>query len=99
MSGKKLLLRLPAVYAIAFVLVYLIPEHMHRRGFDKVFMTWRHDPTPQNEEMLRVEQRKNEIIKLAGSAVVALVLVALGTGIYFGTRFAGRKSDGIPDVR
>ena len=79
------------VYAGAFVLVYLIPEHMHRRHFDKVFMTWLHDPTPQNEEMLRVHQRKNEIIKLAGSAVIALILVALRAGIYFSIRFAGRN--------
>jgi hypothetical protein len=99
MSAKKLLLRFLGVYFIAFVLVSLIPQHTHRRDFDKAFVTWLHDPTPQNEEALRVEQRKNEIIMLAVSAVIALVPVALGAGIYFGIRFAGRKSDGIPDVR
>jgi hypothetical protein len=99
MSAKKTLLRFLAVYFIAFVLVYLIPQHTHRRAFDKAFVTFLRDPTPQNEEALRVEQRKNEMITLAVSAVIALVPVALGAGIYFGIRFAGRKSAGIPHVR
>jgi hypothetical protein len=97
MSAKKTLLRFLAVYFIAFVLVYLIPQHTHRRAFDKAFVTFLRDPTPQNEEALRVEQRKNEMITV--SAVIALVPVALGAGIYFGIRFAGRKSAGIPHVR
>ena len=99
MSAKMLLLRFLAAYFIAFVLVCLIPQHTHRGDFDKAFVTWLHDSTPQNEEALRVEQRKNEISMLAVSAVIALVHVALGAGIYFGIRFAGRNSDGISLVR
>ena len=99
MSVKKLILRFLAVYIVAFVLAYLIPQHMHRRDFDKTFTTWLHDPTPQNEEALRREQRKNEIIKLKVSAVIAVVLVGLGAGIYYGIRFAGGKSDKMSHVR
>jgi hypothetical protein len=93
MSVKKTLLRFLAVYVIAFVLVYFVPEHIHRRNFDKALMTWLHEPTSQNEKMLRAEQRKNEIIKLADSAFIALVLVALGAGVYYGIRFVGRRSN------
>jgi ABC-type phosphate transport system permease subunit len=99
MSAKKTLLRFLAIYFIAFVLVYLIPQHIHRRAFDKAFVTFLRDPTPQNEEAFRVEQRKNEIIMLAVSAVIALVPVAMGAGIYLGIRFAQSKSARIPPVR
>jgi hypothetical protein len=91
MNVKKLLLRFLAIYAIAFVLVYLIPEHIHRRDFDRAFEAWLHDGTPRNEAALQVEQHKNEIIKLRDSAVIALVFAALGCGIYFATRFVGDK--------
>ena len=91
MNVKKFLLRFLVIYAIAFVLVYLIPEYIHRRDFDRAFETWLHDRTPQNEAALQVEQHKNEIIKLADSAVIALVFVALGSGIYFAIRFVGDK--------
>jgi hypothetical protein len=85
---------LPAVYVIALVLVNFIPEFIHRRDFDKAFTAWEQDRTPQNEEALRAEQRKNEMIKLADSAFIALALVALGTGIYLTLRFVG-----LPDIR
>ncbi len=91
MRVKKILLRPLAIYAIAFVLVYLIPEHIHRRDFDRAFFAWLKDRTPQNEAALRVEQRKNEIIHRSDSAVIALVLVALGSGIYVVIRFAKYK--------
>ena len=80
-----------AIYAIAFVLVSLIPEYIHRRDFDRAFSAWLKDRTPKNEAALRVEQRKNEIIHLLDSAVIALVLVALGSGIYRVIRFAKYK--------
>ena len=92
-------LRFVLVYAAVFILVYLIPEHIHRRDFDKAFMAWFHDRTPQNEEALRMEQRKNEKIKRSDSVVIALVLMTLGAGIYFGIRFAGGKSDKISHLR
>jgi hypothetical protein len=105
MPARKFLFRFLAIYAAAFVLVYLAPAHIHRRDFDRAFSAWLHDRTPQNEAMLRVEQRKNERIKLADSAVIALALVTIGSSIYFTIRFAHQKlvrrrsEAGIPDVR
>jgi hypothetical protein len=93
MPVRKFLLRFLALYATAFVLVNLIPEHIHRRDFDKAFMAWLHGRTPQNEAALRVEQRKNEIIKLKDSAAISLAFVVLGFGIYFAIRFAGQELD------
>jgi hypothetical protein len=91
MSVKKLLLRFLAIYAIAFVLVYLIPEYIHRRDFDRAFDAWFQDRTPQNEAALQVEQHKNEIIKLTDSTVIALVFAALGSGIYFAISIRRRQ--------
>jgi hypothetical protein len=105
MPARKFLFRFLAIYAAAFFLVYLTPEHIHRRDFDRAFSAWLHERTPQNEATLRVEQRKNERIKLADSAVIALALVTLGSGIYFVIRFAHKKvvrrgsEAGIPFVR
>jgi hypothetical protein len=93
MPAMKFLLRFLAIYATAFILVYLIPEHIHRRDFDRAFITWLHDRTPQNEAMLEAERRKNEIIHIEDSAVIALAFVALGTGIYVAVRFVVRSLD------
>jgi hypothetical protein len=78
MPLRKLILRYLAIYAFAFSLVYLIPEHIHRRDFDKAFVAWLHNRTPQNEALLRTEQYKNEMIKFADTAVIALVHVTIG---------------------
>jgi len=91
MPARKFLFRFLAIYAAAFVLVYLIPEHIHRRDFDRAFSDWLHDRTPQNEATLRVEQHKNERIKLADSSAVALAVVTLGSGVYFVFRFAQKE--------
>jgi hypothetical protein len=91
MLARKFLFRFLAIYAAAFVLVYLVPEHIHRRDFDAAFSAWLRDRTPQNEATLRVEQRKNERIKLADTAVIALALATIGSGIYSVIRFAHKK--------
>src|SRR6266403_6139791 len=93
MPVRKFFLRFLAIYAAAFVLAYLIPEHIHRRDFDRAFFVWLHDRTPQNAAVLRSEQRKNEMIKFADTAVIALVFVTLGAGIYCIGRFVRRKVD------
>ena len=78
----KFLLRFLAIYAATFVLVHLIPEQIHRRDFDRVFFTWWKNRTPENEAALRVEQRKNEIIHLRDSALIAAFVVVIVGGIY-----------------
>jgi hypothetical protein len=91
MGIRKILLRSLAIYPIAFVLGYLIPMSIHRRDFDRAFIAWSKDPTSQNEEGLRVQRRKNEIIHLVDSAVIAFVLVSGGFGIYLVIRSAKYK--------
>ncbi|HEX9222663.1 MAG TPA: hypothetical protein VF860_04980 [Candidatus Acidoferrales bacterium] len=89
----KFLLRFLTICAATFVLVYLIPEHIHRRDFDRAFSAWLHDRTPQNEAVLRSEQRENEMIKLVDTAVIALVFVTLLSGMYNVGRFVLHKVD------
>jgi len=91
MPARRFLSLFLAVYAAAFVLVHLTPEHIHRRNLDKAFSAWLHDRTPQNEVTLGVEQRKNERIELADSALIAGALVTVGSGIYFVIRFTHKK--------
>src|SRR6266403_3120159 len=91
MPVRKFFLRFLAIYAAAFVLAYLIPEHIHRWDFDRAFSVWLHDRTPQNEAVLRSEQHKNEMIKFADTAVIALVFVTLGSGMYYVGRFVLHK--------
>jgi cytochrome c biogenesis protein CcdA len=94
MPVMKFFLRFLVIYSAVFVLAYLIPEFIHRRDFDRAFVAWLHDPAPQNEAVLRNEQRKNEMIKLADTAVIALTFVTLGAGVYFIGRFVRHKVDG-----
>jgi hypothetical protein len=94
MQTKKVLFRFVVFYALALALVYLIPEHIHRRDFDKAFTTWLRDRTPQNEAALEVERRKNEMIHIEDSVVIALAVVVLGSGIYYVPRLVRRKRDG-----
>lgn len=83
MPARKVLSRFLTIYAIVFVLVLcLIPEHLRRMDFDRAFFAWLRDRSPQNETALRGEERKNDLIQLGSHAVIALVFVTLGTGIY-----------------
>jgi hypothetical protein len=93
MRLAKIALRCLAAYAMAFILVCLIPEHIHRQDFDRAFDTWFKNRTPENEAALRAEQYKNEIIHLQDSAVIALVVVVIAGGTYKGVRFVRRLSD------
>jgi hypothetical protein len=92
MRLAKIVLRCLAAYAMASILVSLIPEHTHRRDFDRAFFTWFKNRTPQNEAALRAEQHKNEIIRLQDSAVIALVVVVIAGGTYIMVRFVRRSS-------
>jgi hypothetical protein len=71
------------VYLLLLALFYvLLPNLIHRREFDRAFVLWRKDPTQQNEVLLRVQQRKNVIVKLEISGVVALVLWTASLACY-----------------
>jgi hypothetical protein len=93
MRLAKITLRYLGYYVLVFILVSLIPEHIHRRDFDRAFSTWWKDRTPQNEAALRAEQHKNEIIQLQDSAVIALVVLVVVGGTYKVVCFVRRLSD------
>ena len=82
MRRKKLLIWALAIYAVVFIFVFVVPDLLHRRDFDKAFFAWLHDPTPQNQAMLRHEEFKNDVIRLEFSAVVSLVAVSVVGCIY-----------------
>ena len=80
MRWTKIALRYLAAYALALILVFLIPEHIHRHDFDRAFFVWMKNRTPQNEAALRAEQHKNEMIHLRDSTLIALVVVLIACG-------------------
>jgi hypothetical protein len=78
----KKLLYLVVGYALAFALVFSVPEFIHRRAFDQAFSAWYKDPSPQNTAVLRIEQHKNRLIHLQDSAIGALALFVVACGVY-----------------
>ena len=69
-----------AAYGLALILVFLIPEHIHRHDFHRAFFIWMKNRTPQNDAALRAEQHKNEMIHLRDSTLIALVVVLIACG-------------------
>jgi hypothetical protein len=58
------------------------PVFIHRRDFDRAADTWRQNPTQENEEALRVQQRKNAVIRNEVRILEAFVLFAAGSLCY-----------------
>jgi hypothetical protein len=83
----KKLLFLVVGYALAFALVFSVPEFIHRRAFDQAFSAWYKDPSPQNTSALRIERHKHELIHIQASAIGALVLLVIACSVYGGFRF------------
>jgi len=68
-------------YACAFLLAYIVPEHIDRRDFARVVDVYSHSQTPENMAALEAQRHENERVHLRDSSVVAVVLVAVGYGI------------------
>ncbi len=95
----KILLYLAVAYALAFALVFSIPEFIHRRAFDRAFSAWYKDPSLQNTLALRLEKERNELIHVQDSAVGALVLLAVGCAVYVGSRrWKSHRGNGKPPL-
>jgi hypothetical protein len=82
MKLKKLALRFLLPYVLLMILMLSVPGHIHRQDFDRAFAAWYKNRTPENEAALRAQQRKNELIELEFCAVGALVVLAVGYGLY-----------------
>jgi hypothetical protein len=92
MPAPRKVFRFLLIFLVAFIFVSLIPSFHHRRDFDRAFMAYYKEPTPENAAALRAQQRINENIDLEFAAVGALILVILGYGIYGVVRLANYGS-------
>jgi hypothetical protein len=77
-------------YFCAFILANLIPEQIDRREYAIAIDAYTRDPTPENEVALRAQRRENERLRLRDSAILSLVLVVVGYGIWGGSRLVIR---------
>jgi hypothetical protein len=75
-------LRFLLIFLVAFILVPLTPQFLHRRDYDQAFTAYYRNPTPENLDALRAQQRINNYIKLSFNGVAALALTTCGYGIY-----------------
>lgn len=47
---------------LALVVGVCTPVYVHRRDFDAAFLRWRHQPTAENEAVMKVEAKKNSAV-------------------------------------
>jgi hypothetical protein len=90
MRRTRTLLFVSAVYVFAFILAYWVPPFIHRREFDQAFSALCKNPIPENAAALRIQQHKNELIHLEDSAIGAMVLLVIFSGIYEGLQIGKR---------
>ena len=77
-------------YVCAVVLAYSIPEQIDRPDYTRAVVAYTRNRTQENEATLRAQRRVNERTHLKDSAVLGLILVALGYGIWSGRRLMTR---------
>ena len=70
------------VFLLAFAFVSMTPSFLHRRDFDRAFSAYYKNPTPENSEALRAQQRINDYIKLSFNGIGAFALATLVCGGY-----------------
>ena len=66
------------IFLAAFVFVSLTPEFLHRHDFDRAFMAYYRNPTPENSVALRDQRRIIDCINLSFNGVAALALTSYG---------------------
>lgn len=86
MQTKKRAVWFLCAFLSVFALVYM-GENVHRREFDHAFFVWYRNRTPENEAALHVQQRKNQMIKLQDSVIVASIVTGLYGAFIFAARF------------
>jgi hypothetical protein len=89
LSRKAILGTISYLFLVALLSVVL-PVAIHRTEFDRAFLSWHRNQTPQNEALLRNQRRRNEIANLETSAILALVLWGAGIVSYEIVRRARR---------
>ena len=71
---------------MVFTLLVSLPGHIHRHDFDRAFVAWYKNPTPQNKAVLRREMYRNRIVWLSVSAELAFAVVAGAFSAYWAVR-------------
>ena len=77
-------------YVCAFVLAFLIPEQIDRQEYARAVVAYTRSPTQENKAVLVAQRRENDRLHLRDSAVLGVVLVVVGYGIWGGRRFIKR---------
>jgi hypothetical protein len=84
MSLQKEIIVSTAFYLVLlrafFVFVNGFP--LHRREFDRAYIAWLDNPSPQTESLQHAQSRKTRMIQLKDSAAAALVLWFGGFACY-----------------
>lgn len=73
-------------YVCAFILAYLIPEEIDRQDYARAVDAYVRDPTQANQVALEAQRRENDRVHVRDSAVIGLLLVVVGSGIWGGIR-------------
>jgi len=82
------------VFLLAFF-VFVIGFPLHRREFDRAYISWLDNPNPQTKSRLHAQSRKTLMIQLEDSAAAALVIWVAGFTCYGVIRRLRRPSDSL----
>ena len=94
---RKTFIRVAVTGFLAVMIAAFAPLTMHRHDFDHAYFVYSHNPSPENERLLRAELSKNDRIRLAIISVAALVIFAGLNGLWMavaGTHSHNRASSG-----
>ena len=83
MSLKKTIVG-TAVYLVLLLAVFVFVNGfpLHRQEFDRAYIAWLNNPSPQTGSLLHAQSRKTLMIHLENSVAAALVLWVGGFACY-----------------
>ena len=82
MHTRKEVLRFMATYFSCFVLVSLMPSFLDRPEYARAFSLQYRNPTPGNAAFLRIQQRKNEVLRIESTLTLSFILACAVYGVY-----------------
>jgi hypothetical protein len=77
--------RYTGVILLAYALLYCLDYgsvFIHRQDFDRAFVAWVKNPTPENRAALDGEQHINHLIRMHDGAIIAAIEVGLASGFW-----------------
>jgi len=84
MSLQKKIIVGTAVYLVFLLALFVFVNGfpIHRQEFDRAYIAWLDNPSPQTKSLLHAQSRKTLMIHLENSAAVAFVLWFGGFACY-----------------